>query len=352
MSQFSIEVYDRDLNFKGFSEVIEYSVNFDYLTLEKSEVKVIKGSSSFRKGDFIRLMKVGSSKSIIDGCIIAVTEQKHYITYEFKHLLSLLDVDVSFNRDDSKTKTLERFTADIIENIYKNNDDDLQNIPVDVNIKSAGIFNSALNLKDNIHNLYEIIIKSFDKYNIIIESYINIANKKIIFEIDEINSSKLNLEMNLPNILDSYFMLKDNQDSINKITLVNKDNEEQQVTYYLLDDNSITEDKNHVNRITHVNFTYEYIQSSDDFSEQAHQSAVDRLKKVKYNNLIEIVTLTNNRIIDVSNLKIGQIFNIITDNQTIESILTGYETISESKIKLIFGKLRIDLTKILKLERR
>lgn len=352
MSQFSIEIYDRNLNFKGFSEVITQSVKFDYLELEKSEVKVIKSSCSYKKGDFIRLMKVGSVSSIMDGCITAVTEEKYYTTYEFKHLLSLLDVDVSFNREDLKTKTLERFIADIIENNYKNNDDDLQNIPVDVNIKSAGILNSALNLKDNIHNLYEIIIKSFEKYNIVIQSYIDISSRKIVFEIDEINSSKLNLEMNLPNILDSYFMLKDNQDSINKITLVNKDNETQRIIYYLLEDDSITEDKDHIKRIKPVKFTYEYIQSSEDFSEKAHQKAVDRLKKAKYNNLIEIVTLANNRVIDVSNLKIGQIFNIITDTQTIESILTGYETISENKIKLIFGKLRIDLTKILKLERR
>lgn len=351
MSQFNIEVYDRNLNFKGFSEVITQSIKFDYLTLEKSKVRII-GYKNYKKGDFLRLIKVGSINSVMDGYITSVAEEKHYTTYEFKSLLSLLDVDVNFNRDDLQTKTLEQFITDIINYYYKNNEDDLQKIPVDVTIKSTGILNAYLNLKDNIHNLYDIIIKALDKYNIIIQSFIDFSNRKIVYEIDEINSTKLNLETNLPNIIDSYFMLQDNQNSINKITYINKDNESQRITYYLLKDNSISTNQTETNRITPVNFTYEYIQTTDDFDATAQQKANERLKKAEYNNLIEIVTLTNNKIIDIKNLNIGQIFNIITKGQTIESILTGYEAISESEIKLIFGKLRVDLTKILKLERR
>lgn len=67
----------------------------------------------------------------------------------------------------------------------------------------------------------------------------------------------------------------------------------------------------------------------------------------KYTNLIEITTKTGDTMINPLSLNIGQAANLIQDDVSYNSILTGYEIKSEL-IKLIFGTIRLDLTKLLR----
>lgn len=69
----------------------------------------------------------------------------------------------------------------------------------------------------------------------------------------------------------------------------------------------------------------------------------------KYVNNIELVVLRDDSMLHPKSMRIGQEINIIHNGTTYSSILTGKEYLSDGKVKLIFGTIRVDLTKMLKL---
>lgn len=96
----------------------------------------------------------------------------------------------------------------------------------------------------------------------------------------------------------------------------------------------------------------EYIDDIIALAPSASESQADLLAQTafaanKYTNLIEITTKTGDTMINPLSLPIGQVANLIQDNVSYNSILTGYEIKSEL-IKLIFGTIRLDLTKLLR----
>lgn len=69
----------------------------------------------------------------------------------------------------------------------------------------------------------------------------------------------------------------------------------------------------------------------------------------KYVNNIELVVLRDDTMLYPKSMRIGQETNIIHNGTTYRSILTGKEYLSNGMVKLIFGTIRVDLTKKLKL---
>lgn len=78
-----------------------------------------------------------------------------------------------------------------------------------------------------------------------------------------------------------------------------------------------------------------------------HQLATKAFIKSKYQNLIEVSTLVEDNLIKPLEMEIGQIVNVIHDGKAYNSILTGRQ-MRGGKIKLIFGTIRLELTKILR----
>ena len=72
-------------------------------------------------------------------------------------------------------------------------------------------------------------------------------------------------------------------------------------------------------------------------------------KASKYSNNIEIVVKQDDSMIKPMEMKIGQVANIIHDGVSYNSILTGKE-IKGGLVKLIFGTIRLELTKILNMK--
>ena len=88
---------------------------------------------------------------------------------------------------------------------------------------------------------------------------------------------------------------------------------------------------------------------ADASTDTAAELAKNALGNAEYNHLIELSMLQNMEPvgIDPVNIKIGQMVNIYHEGISYSSILTGKE-IGGGIIKLIFGIVRIELTKILK----
>lgn len=82
---------------------------------------------------------------------------------------------------------------------------------------------------------------------------------------------------------------------------------------------------------------------------QMQSWAESEFAKNSYNNYIEITVLQSDSMIDPQRMNIGQIVNITHDGVSYNSILTGKE-VSGGLVKLIFGTIRLELTKILNMK--
>ena len=72
-------------------------------------------------------------------------------------------------------------------------------------------------------------------------------------------------------------------------------------------------------------------------------------KTSKYKNLIELTVKKDDSMIKPLEMEIGQVVNVIHEGVSYSSVLTGKE-ISKGLVKLIFGTIRLDLTKILNMK--
>ena len=92
--------------------------------------------------------------------------------------------------------------------------------------------------------------------------------------------------------------------------------------------------------------TYGEITALSIFIEKAHDKAYQTFSKNKYDNLIELELAVDDDLIKPMSLKVGQVVNIISEGVSYTSILSGREI--EDTTTLIFGTIRLELTKTLK----
>lgn len=82
-------------------------------------------------------------------------------------------------------------------------------------------------------------------------------------------------------------------------------------------------------------------------TDHINNMAASIFAKNKYNNLIELTVRIDDPIVKPMQLKMGQKVEVIHDGTSYSTILTGRE-IEGGKVKLIFGTVRLELTKYLK----
>ena len=104
-------------------------------------------------------------------------------------------------------------------------------------------------------------------------------------------------------------------------------------------------------RITPVFYKVEYIEGAEDFALEAEQRAREDLTPEDFDNLIEITVHDGDKLIPPEKIRIGEIVTIKANGQSWQSVLTGYEK-TQNTHKFVFGYVRVDLDKILRIERR
>lgn len=92
--------------------------------------------------------------------------------------------------------------------------------------------------------------------------------------------------------------------------------------------------------------TYGETAAASIFEDKAYTKALQTFSKNKYDNLIELEVAADDEMIKPTTLKIGQVVNVISEGNSYTSILSGREI--EDTITLIFGTIRLELTKSLK----
>lgn len=339
------EFFDNHIDLVDWAQIANATVRFDYLTLEETSFSTGKVLNSVAPGHLCRL--VSGAQTVYSGIVLSKETSKDGTNVTIKPLISMFDVTCMFNRSELGSKSLETFITNIMESLYAGSDT-LQNFCGFSTIVNTSTQNAKLNLKDNIHSLYDILTTALKKYGVIVSAGFDPASKTVTATVGAVENKNWTIEADLSECMNVSVDYSDGLDGINKLVMVNKSNESNEVTYYLHPDGSV--DTNDTNRVLPVKFQYQYIED-DNFDEAAAEQATSTLTPKKYDNLIQLTVSNDNKIVRWKNHEIGEPALIVYSEKTYESVFTGYEDDGVTS-KLTFGVVRLELTKKLILERR
>lgn len=346
MSLYNVEIFKPDFSYRSSTQAQDITYEFDYLSLSNNKIRL--QNISAERGDYIRIAK-GARK--IYGVIKGVSESDT-VCIEYVNILSLFDVNIyadiiTFINDS--TTFIEQWLAETIQSSFVANEDSLQNIyGMDVCVSSETMGKKKLKYDSNIFNLYELITNILTQHAIVVDVDIDVQNKRIIVEIGKHKVEERHIEADLPNVLDKEIAIEKGDEAINKMLIINEDNQSEQIAYYLLQDGTVSSIAEETDRISPVVFDTAFISISDDevFADKAYDEAVSALTPEEYDNFISITVSNDDELVKPDEWIIGQKAAIIHKGKVYHSILTGIEI--KKRTTLMFGAVRKDLTKKLK----
>lgn len=342
MRVFNIEFFAQDFTYRDSIQAEDFEYSFDYMDITKSKFK-IPVDVKVKKGDYFRAQSYD-----VDFCGIVtdIKERKDQKTVFYKSFLKYLDVDLLTTFDQSKS--VEAFLKELLDAEYVNNADAYENISgLTVVAKTATAAEYGYDYNDGIHNLYDIFLYAFEVYGVTADFKVDPAQKTITCSIGRAIQGLFTIEADLDNVFDKQITIKEAKDTANKIYIYNEDDLTQKVTYYKAQDDMIsTSPETRIMPVIVKSVTVK-VGTNETFGEKALAKAMIDLKATKYENLIEIECLEDDLLIRPHTRCIGQPADIIKNLTSYSTVLTGYQYKS-GKAKLIFGTIRLELTKILK----
>lgn len=333
---YKAEFFDRDFNFKLFSPIPPPEINVDYLTLDKSTIQ-LAGLPLIERGWYCHITQ--GSDVIYQGIVSSVSKDRSGTVVQLLPLVSLFDFQFYRDRSTYTQTALEEYMLTILVAQFYASDDEVQKIKglslMPLTTSTDGI---ALNLKDNVHDFWDNFAKkALELAQIVVVCSVNPQTRTVSLGISNLSSiPPVVLEADLPNVIEQNFTFRDDYGSVNKCVIINEHDESEQATFYASDYAAPT-----VCRYEKIS-----VDEGVTFAKAAADKASELLRKSEFDNLIELTYRADDKLIpDVS---IGQSCMIIKNGIEYNTILTGYSYKGNYK-KLIFGSIRIELTKILKM---
>ena len=381
MRPFNVEIFDRDFNFIHNYTVENPVYKYDYLTPVENSV-VISFNKDVAVGQYIvisnnkrRYEGVISSFNVINDRIMEV---RYSPLNSLFNIMCYVNPEYQDGVNRQGTKAIETMIHDNLQRMFvdgkypypleypadqgSNRVDDLQKIPgltltktSTTNTWQIGLDNTYgdgfastdyYSLMNNtpywLGNIYtELIPRALKGCSVGVITSLDIMDKKVNCEIGKINSNTITIEADLPQILAKNVVENDTSNLANKyVENAPSETGDDDYIYYRHSDGSWSRDN--TDRLYPVITEFKEAGSDMGTNPEIEVQLFNKYGALNYVNLIELTT-----IIDTYKLDIGDIANIIVGDKVYESMLTGYE-IQNDTIKLIFGMLRLDLTKILK----
>ena len=328
-----------DLEIKDVIEFEDYEYVIDEET-NKNTVFNIVSKVNAENGDIVILQRnkkidyIGKIKDIQneDG------ELKRKITIEYISNIFNRKVIIE-NENIISDAGIEDFIANEIKNNFTNSDDTLLNIKwLDVEVKTHTKITKSIDNDNGIYNFHTFITNCSQNYNIVLDfSYVNKRIKLIIYKQE--NKVQL-IDTTIQDI--SNYVEKFETSVISKV-VVKTDTDIQ--TWYLLSDRTTTQDKDDVNRaLGEIEVVY------TSKSEDAKQTALDKLKSNTYNHYISFKINRNSELFDVNNLKVGTPLNVRTNNNIIlDTYISAIKDDGSNFIEITCGNMRVNfIDKLLK----
>ncbi len=344
MHLYNVEILTPNYEYRSSCQTMKVDFEEDYLSPSANKVELVQCEA--QKGDYIII----TGKDIKVGIVTGHSIKKAVHEVQYKSMMTLLDFEMYMDRTTLKDISLEEWIATQLNNAFRDNEDSLQNIAGFSAIAEPKTYNAVLSLESNIANLYEVVKEALLLYQVVVKFVVNISKKEMTVTVRKAIEENPVIEADLPNILDKNFTLKQADGACNKMIVYNELNENQRENFYMLQDGSVSSDSNAEMRITPVISQSVYISYEENdeqtFSEAAYEKAFSSLVKEKDNCLIELEVMNNDTLIEPDNLEIGQRARIISEGMEYDTLLTGKSI--KKTTTLIFGAVRLELTKILK----
>lgn len=366
MKPYNVEIFDREMKYVCNTVCDEVKYKSDYLDPERWTLD-LNGITPPEVNYFIHVQR--DSEDYIGIIQKYVEKNDGTISVTVSEFPSFFDVNLIVPVDDMKNYSLEQYISKWITDLFISGDTSMK-LPLVVEIDTTTedwvleyelknepqedepappVLVAEMNLFD------DIILPAFLQYQIRLDYSINLKTKQIVINIGKNTLPSFVIESELPNILNKEITIKKSSKTINKVIVYDTEDYNHFITYYLhTDDSYDTEDRDRIQPVF-----YEIQEASKEveeqegvevviktFEESALEKAESSFKKNKYTNLIELEMFIDDDLINPTQLKIGQVVSVISEGMIYESILTGVQL--NNKIKLIFGTIRLELTKILK----
>lgn len=342
MRVYNIEFFTTDITYRDSIQIEDLEYSFDYMDIVKSKFK-IPADIQVQKGDYFR-----AQGNDVDFCgiITDIKEQRDGKTVSFKPLMKYLDIDVMIKFD--RSKSVEEFLKAQLDAVYVSNEDTYENITgLSLVVKSATEATYGYDFNDGINNLYDVFLHAFEVYDVVVDFKIDPASKTIICSIGKASQQPFTIEADLDNVFSRKIVIKEAKETANKIRIYNEADMTQMITYYKAQDDAVsTSPDTRIVPVIAKSVTIA-VGTNETFEEKALEKAMSELKAAKYENLIEIECEEDDMLIRPHKRTIGQPTNIIKGKSVYSTVLTGYQY-KPGKVKLVFGTIRLELTKILK----
>lgn len=355
MKPYNVEIFTPDFEMVGHTNINELSYKEDYLSNDENSITVF-AIQGVEKQDYIRISRGKEEYAgVITEIAYGTDKSKDMQTISYKPLMELFHTDMLFDVNAQGTGTFEQFIADAITGLYITNEDEKQNI--------AGLSVSAMTATTdwylhitpsdkgghyNIVNLMDsVIIPALQKYNILLTVKLDVQDKKLLVTIGKVGGGEVTIESDLPNILKKNVVFKQVSAGVNKLIIYDTtDDYATKTVYYLHSD--LGYDTKDTDRILPVVCDMKAVSSSEEagFASLAQTEASNVFSQAAFSNLIELIMMNEDELVKPDEMPFGQIVNVISDGNSYQSILTGRER--GKNTKLIFGTVRLELTKILR----
>ena len=354
MQPYNVEIFNRSFDLVQHYNIGSIEYSYDYLNPVENTI-MIAFNAEVKKGDYIYIK---NSENAYFGYIsgIAVNEAvQGFSEIKFRSFMTIFDANILFDTTLQHSATsLEQMISDYITAYFINNADSEQNVEgletqVISNTMDWGfhITSDQKDLDKAIINFMSSIIKrALTKYQVGLYVTPDFSSKKIKLEIGVKTLESFYIEADLPNVIEKSIIVNENTEDINKLIIYDQADLETNVIYYKHPDGSY--DTTDDDRMSPVIYSMTSVAGTEDnpFADAAQDAADKQFDRDSYNNLIEITIQNDDALVMPENLTIGQIVNVVSNGTSYGSIFTGVER--GSTTKLIFGTIRMDLTKILK----
>ena len=354
MKPYNVEIFTQDFEMVGNTNVNEITYKEDYLSSDDNTVTVL-ALPGVKKQDYIRISRGQEEYAgIITEIEYGTDKSKKLQSISYKPLMELLNTDILFDVDAQGQGTMEEFICGHIREMFIDNADEKQNIrglSVTASTKTTGwglhITPSQKGGHYNIVNLIDsVIIPAMEKYGILVKAELDIQHRAVHMSVGKASAGIITIESDLPNIIKKSVTIKQVSADVNKLVLFDPQDYSRTRTYYLHPDLGYdTKDRDRIVPVVCEMQAVSYDEGGS-FESAAMEAAYNKFANLSYSNLIELTMMNGDSLVRPDEMEFGQVVNIISDGVSYESILTGRER--GKNTKLVFGTVRLDLTKILR----
>lgn len=341
----NIWIIDRKGQIVGQEVSVSSTYGVDAITVDKSEFLLIKPEKEYQRGDFI-LAKDGTEDKDIFFGVIDSYENNKLIANDIRILANFefpAGKISGSSFEDHYYKLLKRYLLD-------DPTKDLSILQVEVRTNTKHLYQPKET--PTATNLMKYLVNAFKKYNIVWQ-FDRFEGGKIYTYIEAV-TDQFQLKNNLSGFRNWEVSTTEvGKDTENMLLIVDKAmtdvmNPKILSTWYLKNDNEVTQNASNPNIIKPTRTKVNVYDTTATDKPTYEEVANSELKGSYYSHEISVDADMDDQSINVHNLRVGHLANVVYDDRTYQSVLSGYSVVSGSNvINLKFGNIRSRISELL-----